>query len=58
MNNIVAYGQKAPNRLYKILPDGASVEIVREDIGDALEPLQHGTGGAIVLVTSSFYPFL
>ena len=43
MNNIV-YRGSAENKLFRILPEGASVGIVREDIGDALEPVQHGTG--------------
>ncbi|GFR95526.1 cartilage acidic protein 1 [Elysia marginata] len=46
MNNIV-YRGAAPNKLFKILPEGASVGIVKEDIGDAEEPTQHGTGAAV-----------
>ncbi|KAK3792305.1 hypothetical protein RRG08_007382 [Elysia crispata] len=46
MNNIV-YRGSAENKLFRILPEGASVGIVREDIGDALEPVQHGTGAAV-----------
>ncbi|RUS85936.1 hypothetical protein EGW08_006339 [Elysia chlorotica] len=46
MNNIV-YRGAAPNNLYRILPEGANVSIVREDIGAAEEPAKHGTGAAV-----------
>ncbi|GFN85067.1 cartilage acidic protein 1 [Plakobranchus ocellatus] len=49
MNNIVYRYRSvdASNKLYRILPDGATVQVVEEDIGDAVEPMQHGTGAAV-----------
>ncbi|CAL1540348.1 unnamed protein product [Lymnaea stagnalis] len=47
MNNIVYSGMDASNKLYRIEPNGPTVNIVPEDIGDAAEPNQYGTGAAV-----------
>lgn len=46
-NNIYHAGHLQPNKLFKIVPNGSSVDIQPLDIGDALEPEGYGTGGAV-----------
>ena len=48
MNNIVlqhpGHTHDGTNNLFEIVPNGASVQIVRKDIGDAEERTGYGTG--------------
>lgn len=43
LNNIV-YRREAPNRVFEIVPNGNSVNMIRKDIGDAEERNGYGTG--------------
>ncbi|KAH9507300.1 Cartilage acidic protein 1 [Bulinus truncatus] len=47
MNNIVYYNMDSSNRLFKAEPANDTVTIISEDIGDAIESNQHGTGAAV-----------
>ncbi|XP_005098344.1 filaggrin isoform X1 [Aplysia californica] len=47
MNNIVYGPHDASNKLYEIQPNGNSVTIVNENIGDAVEKTGYGTGASV-----------
>ena len=46
-NNIYHPGHAQPNKVFKVTPSGASVQLQELSIGDALEPEGYGTGAAV-----------
>ena len=46
-NNIYRPGHSQPNKLFKVTPSGASVQLQEMLIGDAREPEGYGTGAAV-----------